>query len=150
MSTFIGDFVCKADAKGRVVMPSAFKGVLESMTEVRLVVKKDIFEQCLVVYPFGEWERLMDDLRSKINPYNREHTRFMREFQCSTAELQLDGNGRFLVPRRLMQTIGADKDVVLLGVDRHIELWDAATYDSQHLSADELGNLAEKILGQGG
>ena len=150
MIKFIGEYTAKMDDKGRIVFPSPFKALLPSDSPMKFVVKKDIFERCLVVYPFGEWERLMDDLRSKINPYNREHTRFMREFQCSTAELQLDGNGRFLVPRRLMQAIGADKDVVLLGVDRHIELWDAATYDSQHLSADELGNLAEKILGQGG
>ena len=105
MSTFIGDFVCKADAKGRIVMPSVFKNMLESEGESRIVVKKDIFEQCLVLYPYSEWDRLMNDLRQKINPYDREHTRFFREFQRNTAEMQLDANGRFLVPRRLMTSV---------------------------------------------
>lgn len=148
MSTFIGDFVCKADAKGRIVMPSVFKNMLESEGESRIVVKKDIFEQCLVLYPYSEWDRLMNDLRQKINPYDREHTRFFREFQRNTAEMQLDANGRFLVPRRLMTSVLVEKDVILLGVDKHIELWSTNLYDSQALPQEELGRLAENILGQ--
>lgn len=148
MSTFIGDFVCKADAKGRIVMPSVFKNMLESEGESRIVVKKDIFEQCLVLYPYSEWDRLMNDLRQKINPYDREHTRFFREFQRNTAEMQLDANGRFLAPRRLMTSVLVEKDVILLGVDKHIELWSTNLYDSQALPQEELGRLAENILGQ--
>lgn len=148
MSTFIGDFQAKADIKGRIVLPMAFKLTLESYGDTRLVVKKDLFEPCLTLYPMSEWCRIMDDLRSKINPYDREQARFLREFQRTTAELALDGNGRILIPRRLLQSIAAEKEVTFLGVDKHIELWDSATYNGEAMDSDTLGALAEKILGK--
>lgn len=148
MSTFIGDFQGKADAKGRIVMPMAFKHVLEAMKENRLIVKRDIYEKCLLIYPACEWERVMEDLRTKINPYDKEHMQFMREYQRNTAELQLDANGRILIPRRLMSAIEADKDVTMIGIDKHIELWDSQLFDNQAIDSDKLGSLAQSILGQ--
>ena len=147
MATFIGDFVCKADAKGRVVLPAAFKKVLEAAGEDRFVVKKDLFEPCLILYPFYEWEKTMEVLRARINPYNREHARFQRNFQRNSAEMALDGNGRFLIPRRLMESVNVDKDVVLLGVDQRIELWSVSEYENHGMSHEEHGLLAEKLLG---
>ncbi len=148
MSTFIGDFQCKADAKCRIVLPSAFKRVLDEMGDSALVVRKDIFEKCLTIYPRSEWERQMDDLRSKINPYNREQARFLREFQKNTAELSLDNFGRMLVPKRLLTMVEAEKEITLLGVDKHMELWDTASYESEALGGEELASLAEKLLGE--
>lgn len=147
MATFIGDFVCKADAKGRIVLPAAFKKVLEAVGEDRFVVKKDLFEPCLILYPFYEWEKTMEVLRTRINPYNREHVRFQRNFQRNSAEMSLDGNGRFLVPRRLMESVNVDKEVILLGVDQRIELWSVAEFGSHEMSQEEHGQLAEKLLG---
>lgn len=147
MFTFIGDFSGKADTKGRIVLPVAYKHELEGMEDMRLIVKKDIFENCLLLYPYKEWSRLMEDLRSKINPYNREHTRFLREYQRNTAEIQVDNFGRILIPRRMLQLIDAEKEITFLGVDQHIELWDSATYNSLAMSSEALGTLAEKILG---
>jgi MraZ protein len=146
MFTFIGDFECKTDAKGRVVFPSAFKKVLGE-GDLRLVVRKDLFESCLILYPFAEWEDELNRIREEVNPYNREHNRFLRHFFRGSAEIFLDGNGRFLVPKRLMDQIGGGREVVLLGVDRHIEIWDKRVYEGADLSMDELGALAEKILG---
>ncbi len=96
MATFIGDFVCKADAKGRVVLPAAFKKVLESAGEDRFVVKKDLFEPCLILYPFYEWEKTMEVLRARINPYNREHARFQRNFQRYFSVIRLRCHKRIL------------------------------------------------------
>ena len=147
MSIFIGDFQGKADAKGRIVLPIAFKHVLDSMNENRIIVKRDIYEKCLLIYPACEWEFVMEDLRSKINPYDKEHMQFMREFQRNTAELQLDANGRILIPKRLMSVINAEKDVTMIGIDKHIELWDSKIFDNQAIDSDTLGSLAQNILG---
>jgi MraZ protein len=146
MFTFIGDFECRTDAKGRVVFPSAFKKVLGE-GDLRFVVRKDLFESCLILYPFAVWEDELNRIRDEVNPYNREHNRFLRHFFRGSAEVLLDGNGRFLIPRRLMDQIGGGREVVLLGVDRHIEIWDKRVYEGEGLSTDELGGLAEKILG---
>ena len=146
MFTFIGDFECRSDAKGRVVFPSAFKKVVEA-EEVRLVVRKDLFEPCLLVYSFAVWEEELNRIRDKVNPYNREHNLFLRNFFRGSAEVVLDGNGRVLIPRRLMEQIEADRDLVMLGVDQHIEVWSKTAYRQGEMNRDELGHLAEKILG---
>ncbi len=73
----------------------------------------------------------------------------MREQQRSTCEASLDGNGRLLIPQRLLDSIGADKELTLLGVDDHIELWDKATFASQAMTGDALGSLAESLFGTG-
>jgi MraZ protein len=146
MFTFIGDFECRTDAKGRVVFPSAFKKVVEA-EEIRLVVRKDLFEPCLLLYPFAVWEEELNRIRGKVNPYNREHNLFFRNFFRGSAEVVLDANGRFLIPKRLMDQIMVDRELVMLGVDQHVEVWSKAGYQQGAIGLEELGALAEKILG---
>lgn len=147
--SFIGDFDSRADAKNRVVLPAAFKREFEGQEDVRLVIRKDIFESCLNIYPYAVWEAMMADLRRRLNPYDRRHTQFMREQQRSTCEASLDSNGRLLIPQRLLDMIGADKELTLLGVDDHIEVWDKAAYASQAMSGEALGALAEDLFAAG-
>jgi len=146
MATFIGDYTCKMDAKCRVLFPSAFKKQIGEQEEYRFVVKKDIFENCLVLYTDEEWNRQNQIIRRKINPYNKEHNRFLRNFFRGTAELSLDGNGRFLLPKRLLEEVGIDKEIVMAGMDNKIEIWSKNVYESQDVQ-DDFATLAENILG---
>jgi len=147
MVTFIGDFECRADAKGRIVMPSAFKKAV-GQGEIRFVARKHLFEKCLEIYPYSHWEELLEQLRKKLNPYNRKHDMLIRSFFKSAIDLPLDGNGRFLIPRRLMEQVGAERDVVLVGIDKKIELWAKTVYDSMNDESDMIASLAEEILGE--
>lgn len=146
MVTFIGDFECKADAKGRIVLSAAFKKALAE-GEDRFVVRKDLFEDCLVMYPYSYWEEELVKLRQKLNPYDREHKQFLRDFFRATAEVSLDSNGRFLIPKRLMEQVDAERDVVLIGVDRYIELWSKEAYLAMNDDPDRLANQAQSLLG---
>jgi MraZ protein len=148
MTTFIGDYPCKADAKGRIMLPSAFKKQMGGASQDKFVVKKDIFEKCLILYPQDEWNRQVKLLRSRINSYNREHNQFLREFYKGTAEIMLDANNRILVPKRLLDWAGIlDSDVVLAGQDGKIEIWERNKYENRSVNEDEFASLAEKILG---
>ncbi len=147
MASFIGDYICKVDAKGRIVLPSAFKKQMPSAAMDRFVVKKDIFERCLVLYPMDEWQRQNEIIREKINPYNKEHSRFMRGFYKGTAEVVLDGNNRLLIPRRLLEVAEIDGEAVLAGQDGKIEMWNRKMYYDVADGADDFAGLAEKILG---
>ncbi len=147
MTTFIGDYTCKADTKGRITLPAAFKRQLSSESEGRFVVKKDIFENCLILYPFDEWQRQVEILRSKINPYKKEHNKFVREFYKGTAEMVLDNSNRVLVPRRLLDLIGTNNEFVLAGQDGKIEIWDNKDYNEIGNEQDDFAMLAEKIMG---
>lgn len=147
MATFIGDYTCKVDVKGRIILPMAFKKQMPPDARDQFVVRKDIFENCLVLYSIEDWDRQLEKIRGKINPYNREHNKFLRNFFKGTAELTLDTNNRMLVPRRMLELIGADRDVVLAGQDGRIEIWAADTYDKIDMPAEDFANLAEKLMG---
>ena len=145
MANFIGDYRCKIDAKGRILFPAGLKKQLEADGNC-FVIKKDLFEQCLVMYTSAEWERQNEIIRSQINPFNKEHNRFLRGFYRGTAEIELDNNGRLLLPKRLLDEAGIDKDIVLSGQDTKIELWSDSKYDSMAEDENEFAALAEKIM----
>jgi MraZ protein len=147
MATFIGDYTCKVDVKGRIILPVAFKKQMPADAQDHFVVRKDIFENCLVLYAIEDWNRQLEKIRKKINPYNREHNMFLRNFFKGTAELSLDNNNRILVPKRLMDLVGAGRDVVLAGQDGRIEIWAADVYDKIDMPSDDFANLAEKLMG---
>ena len=147
MATFIGDYTCKVDVKGRIILPMAFKKQMPADAQDHFVVRKDIFENCLVLYSIEDWNRQLDKIRKRINPYNREHNMFLRNFFKGTAELSLDNNNRLLIPKRLLDLAGVLRDVVLAGQDGRIEIWAADVYDKIDMPTDEFANLAEKLMG---
>jgi MraZ protein len=144
---FVGEYIVKLDSRGRVLFPAVLKRQMKGLEDQGFVVKHDIFEKCLVLFPMDEWNRQNSILQKRLNPYNKEHTMFVRQFYRGTAELGLDANSRLLLPRRLTDEIGADKDLVFAGLDTKIEIWTLADWNSMK-QPDDFGSLAEKILGQ--
>lgn len=147
MASLTGDYECKADDKGRVLFPAALKRQLVTTTPDRFVAKKDIFADCLALFPLEEWEHQNAILRSRINPYNREHNSFLREFYRGTAEVQLDANGRLLLPRRLLDMVGIDREVVFAGMGSRIEIWAKERYHAAQLDPAVFAAMAESIMG---
>ncbi len=146
MITFIGEHTCKLDAKGRLILPAAFKKQLTGSNPDRFVIKKDIFEKCLVLYPDEEWERQVKIIRKKINPYKKEHNVFLRRFFKGMAELMLDTNSRLLIPKRLLDEVEVDKDVVLAGQYGKIEIWSKTLYEQIEVDDDDFAGMAENIM----
>ena len=147
MATFIGDYSCKIDSKGRLIFPSALKKQIGNPPSDHFVVRRDIFESCLVLYTGDDWEVQMKKIRSRINPYNREHNLFLRNFFKGTAELILDASNRLLIPRKLLDLAGIEKDVILAGQDGRIEIWASDKYDAIDMPVNDFADLAEKLLG---
>ena len=86
MITFIGDYTVKLDAKGRLSFPAAFKKQMKAGLDGGFVLKRDVFEKCLILYPMEEWERQNAIIRAKTNPYNKEHAGFLRKFFSGTVD----------------------------------------------------------------
>ncbi len=147
MITFIGEYICKVDAKGRIMLPSAFKKQMPAGTEEKFVIKPDVYEACLLMYPIQEWERLNRIIRRNTNPFNREHERFVRLFNDGEAELALDANNRLLIPKRLLDHAKATKEILLKGRDGKIDVWSPENYVKFKEGISELESLTEKILG---
>lgn len=147
MYTFIGDYTCKLDPKGRFVLPSGFRKLLSELPNGLLIVKKDIYENCLVMYTETEWERQVAIIREKLNPYNAGHNKFLRNFYRGAAEVMPDNNGRINIPKKLLDQIGIENSVVITGVDNKIEIWSEQEYSSGNLSGEEFANKASLFLG---
>jgi MraZ protein len=95
----------------------------------------------------AEWERQMQNLRKNTNIYNREHNQFLQGFFKGIAEVVLDASNRLLIPKRLLDVIAADREIVMIGQMDKINLWSPDGYNQIDVSDDSLAALAEKILG---
>lgn len=148
MAKFIGEYGVKIDDKGRMVIPSAFKSVMPPEEPLSFVVKKDLFENCLVMYTYREWEKESEQVKSRLNFFNREHALFWREYMRDRAVVEPDGKlGRISIPRRLLAAIGAEKEIVFAGNDHKIEIWAKEAYEATQVPQSDFISLAEKILG---
>ncbi|MGM9742115.1 MAG: division/cell wall cluster transcriptional repressor MraZ [Candidatus Cryptobacteroides sp.] len=146
MTTFIGEYTVRIDDKGRMVFPSAFKSLMPEGGDMRFVIKKDIFEDCLEMYTFEEWERQSCEVKSKLNFFNREHAMFWREYMRDRAIVEPDGKvGRISIPRKLLETIGVTKEVVFSGNDYKIEIWAKEKFEAGGISDEEYIALAGKL-----
>ena len=143
MNTFIGEYTVKIDDKGRMVFPSAFTSLMSADGDMRFVIKKDIFEDCLEMYTFEEWERQSSEVKSRLNFFNRDHAMFWREYMRDRAIVEPDGKvGRISVPKKLLEAIGVNKEVVFSGNDYKIEIWAREKFEEARISNEQYISLA--------
>ena len=148
MIKFVGEYRAKTDDKGRLVFPSAFNARMGSDGPMRRVVKKDLFAPCLNIYTYEEWERESEEIKSRLNFFNRDHAALWRGYMSGRAIVEPDGKiGRISIPSQMLDSIGVDREVVFAGNDHKIELWARGTFEESRLSEEEFTALAEKILG---
>lgn len=145
--SFIGNYTVKSDAKNRIAIPATFRKQIAEKQESSFVIQKDIFQNCLVLYPQSEWQIQVERLRKSLNPYNSKHKRFKAQFFRNTAEVTLDNGGRILLPKRLIDLVSIKKEIEVAGADTTIEIWDKDIYDNYSLDSDEFATLTEDILG---
>ncbi len=146
MTKFIGEYTVKLDDKGRLVLPSAFKNAVASGEELKFVVKKDIFSDCLEMYTFAEWERQSEEVKSRLNFFNQKHAAFWREYTRKRAIVEPDSKiGRISIPKKMLEAIGVNREVVFTGNDFKIEVWAKERYDESGISGEEFISIAESL-----
>jgi MraZ protein len=149
MSHFLGEFDCKLDTKGRMMIPSSLKKQLPEAEREGLVINRG-FEKHLVIYTKKEWDSITEEL-SKLNAYEKKSRDFIRYFTRGATELSLDSANRILFPKALMEYAGISGEVVLSCVLNKIEVWAKDAYDSQMDNEPEnFANLAEEVMGSMG
>ena len=145
---FLGNIEAKTDAKGRAFLPAVFRKVLQASGNESLVLRKDIFQPCLVLYPESVWNEQMDMLRSRLNRYNAQHQRIFRQFVSEVEQVTLDGNGRFLIPKRYLQLSGIQQEIKFIGMGDTIEIWSNEKIQESQMGSEEFGQALESIMGQ--
>ncbi len=146
MNQFLGNFEAKADAKGRIFVPAVFRKLLQSQGEEWLVLRKDIFQDCLVLYPGLVWEKEIEILRSKLNKWNKIQQQVFRQFVLDAERVELDGSGRILISKRYLQLAEIENSVRFLGVDNTIEIWASEKLEEPLMAPDDFASEIEKLM----
>lgn len=143
----IGTYECKADAKGRLMFPSAYKKQLDAVLHEGFVIKRAVFQPCLELYPMKEWNLEMSKV-GRLNRFNKKNNDFIRKFTAGVKLVELDASGRILIPKDLIAFASVKKQVVLSSSVNIIEIWDKDLYEKVlDESAEDFPDLAEEVMG---
>ncbi|MCM4170199.1 division/cell wall cluster transcriptional repressor MraZ [Arenibacter sp. TNZ] len=147
MINFIGTYDCKADSKGRVMLPVALKNQMSPVINDGFVVKRSVFQPCLELYPMAEWNLLMEKMNKK-NRFKKKNNDFIRRFSAGVKVVEIDATGRLLIPKNLVDVAGIAKEVVLSSAINIIEIWDKDSYEKVlEETAEDFASLAEEVMG---
>lgn len=146
---FLGNIEAKVDAKARVFVPASFRKMLLSMECSDLVIRKDIFQNCLTLYPISVWNEEVNKLRTGLNRWDKKQQHVFRQFVSEAERLEMDASGRILIPRRCLQSIGVESDIRFLGVGCTIELWAKGEFESTLASSDDFGAEIQRLMSEG-
>ena len=141
-----GEYDCSMDAKGRIRLPSSLLKKLGERENFHFVLNKG-FEKHLTLYPIEVWEATVKEFE-KLNPYDNDTRQFLRRFHNGATDIEMDDQMRILVPKRLGEFAGLEKDVILNAYGSKIEIWDATEYENM-MNDDRttMAHLAQKVLG---
>jgi len=143
---FLGNIEAKTDSKGRAFLPASFRKVLQQASEENLIMRKDVFQSCLTLYPESVWNEQMDLLRKKLSRWNAKQQQIYRQFVMDVELLTLDGNGRFLIPKRYLKMANIQQAIKFIGMGDTIEIWSNDIEAQNMMSAEEFGSALEEIM----
>ncbi len=147
MLNLIGTYDCKADVKGRVMVPADLKKQLAAVSASGFVIKRAVFQPCLELYPMAEWQKLMEKV-SALNRFSRKNNDFIRRFTAGVRTVEMDSAGRLNIPKDLMSFAGIGKELVVTSAINIVEIWDKQKYEQAiDDAASDFADLAEEVMG---
>ncbi len=138
-SMFMGEYNHSIDPKGRLIVPAKFR---ESLGDVFVVTQG--LDGCLFVYPDEEWQAFEEKLKT-LPMANKDARKFVRFFLAGAAQVELDKQGRILLPANLRSFAGLEKECALVGVGSRVEIWDKDRWEAT-TSYDDMDEIADHML----
>ena len=142
----LGNIEAKTDTQGRAFLPAVFRKVLQASGEENLVLRRDVFQKCLVLYPESVWNARLDLLKQQLRPWKQSHQQMFRQFVSEAEVVTLDGNGRFLISKRLQKIAEIDQDIQFIGMDDTIEIWSPRNLEQTLKTDEDFGSEFENIM----
>ncbi|MFQ9933618.1 MAG: division/cell wall cluster transcriptional repressor MraZ [Lachnospiraceae bacterium] len=136
---FMGEYNHSIDPKGRLIVPAKFR---ESLGDVFVVTQG--LDGCLFVYPDEEWQAFEEKLKT-LPMANKDARKFVRFFLAGAAQVELDKQGRILLPANLRSFAGLEKECALVGVGSRVEIWDKDRWEAT-TSYDDMDEIADHML----
>ena len=129
------------------MFPAALKKQLKNVMNDGFVIKRSVFNQCLEIHPISEWNKVVEQV-NKLNRFVKKNNDFIRSYMSGLKVVDVDGAGRFLIPKDLYLFADLQKEIVLSSSVNMIEIWDKDKYeDSVAQTLVDFGNLAEDVMG---
>lgn len=145
MAFFTSEYECKLDAKGRLVLPSKIKGNLPEVSGNQLVIMKG-FDPSLVVYTMQEYKKIHSKFAA-LSDFDAAQRKLKRQFFKNVSEVELDGAGRFLIPRGWIEHAKLEKEVIVIGAGNTVEIWNPDLYKEYLIEdSEEYSEMAKKFL----
>jgi MraZ protein len=148
LENFIGNINAKVDNKGRVMVPADFRRILQSFGDKRLILRKDIYADCLVLYPAPVWEEKLENLDNKLDEYGKEDREAYRKFIKHLNVVEMDANGRILISKRYLDMVGIISDVCFMGVKNTIEIWAPDRSDESEMDNADFQKFMNNLKGR--
>ena len=146
MPQLLGEYECKIDSKGRMRLPSSLMEQFGVEGAHPFIVNRGM-EKCLTLYPKSVWEVIIARV-NKLNVYKKKNREFMRFIYRGATEIAPDASDRILLPKRLVEYAGIEKEVVLSAVNDRVEIWSKERYDQMlNDEPDDFSDLAEEVMG---
>ena len=147
MINILGTYECKADSKGRIMLPAPLKKQISSVISDGFVVKRSVFNKCLEIHPMSEWNKIVNQV-NQLNRFIKKNNDFIRSYMSGLKIVNLDSSSRILIPKDLIVFAGLEKQIVLSSSVNIIEVWDKKEYEiSVSKSLNNFGDLAEEVMG---
>lgn len=143
---FTGNIDARTDEKGRVFIPATFRKLLQQAGLDTLILRRDIFQKCLVLYPEDVWDSMVDSIVQRTNPFDSRGRAALRGFVAGAERIGIDGNGRILIPRRYMEAADICGDVRFIGMDNSIEIWSRQKAEDLQNNSETLADSLESIM----
>ena len=145
--SILGTYECKADSKGRIMLPAPLKKQISSVISDGFVVKRSVFNKCLEIHPMSEWNKIVNQV-NQLNRFIKKNNDFIRSYMSGLKIVNLDSSSRILIPKDLIVFAGLEKQIVLSSSVNIIEVWDKKEYEiSVSKSLKNFGDLAEEVMG---
>jgi len=149
MPVFSGEYECKLDAKGRLVLPFKIKAALPPEAGKTIVLTRG-FEPCIILYSLVYWKELSERVIA-LNEFVEEYRTFQRNFFRGHTEVELDTAGRFLIPRTMLKYAGIEKDAIVVGAGNRVEIWQPSAYEASLVQDSKLfSQMAERVFSREG
>ena len=138
MQTFVGNIEGRLDEKGRIFIPASYRKILAEVESKRIVMRRDTDNECLMFYPEQIWNEKVEQLRAALDEWDPEDQLILMQFMSDAEYLEMDGQGRILLQKKNLETIGAQNDVLFVGMLNRFALWAPENFNAKKLSQSEL------------
>ena len=146
MARFIGEFECKIDSKGRIILPAKLRLQIPDKDAKAMVINRG-FEKCLVLYTSADWNMETEKLFI-LNDFNRMARKFIRQFNNGANIVNIDASARINIPNNLIEYASLKDDIIISCYNHKIEIWDKKHYEEElKFDDEEFAKMAEELMG---